>query len=117
MMCCIEAILRAGGYQDLVFATDGAKAFLRIYQDPLDLIILDIMMPRVNGLHVLQTLKERSSTAKIPVIIVTGLAPGSFECYRDKAAAVVQKPFEREELLSHVDRILGVNRGDHPLPA
>lgn len=48
LMCCIEAILRGAGYQNLVFAADGAKALLRVMEEFPQLIILDAMMPRID---------------------------------------------------------------------
>src|SRR5437870_258784 len=68
----IEATLRMSGYQHLSSVRDGQTALLRAYEERPDLIVMDVMIPRGNGLHVLRLLKARPSTADIPVIITTG---------------------------------------------
>ena len=68
-----ERILSKAGYQ-VVGATDGEEA-LRIAGDRHpDLILLDMMLPKMGGLEVLQSLKRNPATTQIPVIILTSLS-------------------------------------------
>ncbi|MCI0435067.1 MAG: response regulator [Gemmatimonadetes bacterium] len=76
--------------------------------DPLDLILLDIMLPQVSGLEVLAQLRRIPHRAHTPVIILT--AKGN-EVDREQAAALgardfVIKPFSPKKLLARVDEIL-----------
>lgn len=64
-------------------------------------------------MRALQMLKERTITSGIPVIVVTGLSGRSLGIYEDQVDAVVQKPFGREELLSHVNRLLAADDDDN----
>lgn len=64
--------LKAEGFS-VVLAQDGQEALDKISETRPQLIILDIMMPKMNGIDVLQQLKENSETKEIPVIISTAL--------------------------------------------
>ena len=59
----------------LSFATDGRKA-LQLAQHQPDLILLDIMMPELDGYAVCRQLKAQADTARIPVIFITALSDG-----------------------------------------
>lgn len=58
---------------NVLHATNGEEALQFVQENRPSLIILDIMMPKMNGLDVLKNLKENPDTATIPVIIVTAL--------------------------------------------
>lgn len=64
--------LEASGYE-VVVVEDGEKALVSAMQEKPDLILLDIMMPKINGLDVLDILKSTPETKEIPVIILTAL--------------------------------------------
>ena len=65
-----EMSLRQLGFTVLL-AKDGEEALALIKSDPPDLILLDLLMPKVNGLEVLRALKSRDDTRSIPVLILT----------------------------------------------
>jgi len=65
--------LTALGYE-VVEATDGEQALARVAEDPPDLVLLDIMMPKVDGLEVVRRMKADKSLPFIPVILVTAKA-------------------------------------------
>lgn len=60
------------GYK-IVLAFNGEEALLRARQDKPDLILLDLMMPKMNGVETLRRLKKDSETKAIPVIVLTNL--------------------------------------------
>lgn len=99
----VQAILKKEGYT-LLTTDSGAKA-LRIAQDKHpNLILLDIMMPEMDGYEVLQHLKSNPDTNNIPVIIMSALSDmqSIVKGYQLGATEYVTKPFQREELVKRV---------------
>lgn len=64
--------LRAEGYV-IVSAYDGEEALSKVYKEKPDIILLDIMMPKINGIDVMKKLQEDETTKKTPVILLTAL--------------------------------------------
>jgi len=64
--------LRAEGYV-VVSAYDGEEALSKVYSEKPEIILLDIMMPKINGIDVMKKLREDESTVKTPVILLTAL--------------------------------------------
>lgn len=103
----IELSLRTGGFKHFTFAQDGEEVLPVAQEGQPHLIIMDVIMPRMNGLHALRLLKENSGTAKIPVIITSGF---DFDNIRDRAKEqadlLLQKPFTPAQILFEVNRLL-----------
>jgi DNA-binding response OmpR family regulator len=90
-------IMRADGYA-VVLAEDGEQALAALDRDaPPALVLLDLMMPRVNGWQVLQAMERTTRLADIPVIVLT-----AFDARAGLPAGcrVLHKPLEREVLLA-----------------
>lgn len=89
-------------------ARDGIEAVRMIDDDPPDLILLDVMMPRMSGFEVCQRIKSTPATSHIMVIMVTALHEvGDFE--RAKEAGTddfITKPVNKLELLTRVESLL-----------
>ncbi len=85
---------------------DGFEAMRRVDESPYDIVILDIMMPKVDGLEVLQHIKERHPD--VDVIMMTGLSQVQTAVKAMKLGAFdyLSKPFDPEELQHVVDRAL-----------
>lgn len=64
--------LRAEGY-NIVSAYDGEEALEKVSKEQPDVILLDIMMPKINGIDVMKKLREDETTANIPIILLTAL--------------------------------------------
>jgi CheY-like chemotaxis protein len=79
-----RALTRAG--YEMSFAGDGDEALLIAGENLPDLILLDMMLPKVSGLDVLKTLKKTPATEAIPVIVLTGLAQTNAERLRRDGA-------------------------------
>lgn len=89
-------------------ATDGRSALEAVERERPDLVLMDIMMPRMSGLEALAALKGEAATRDIPVVMVTARAyeserQGGLEAGAD---AYVAKPFENRELVALVRRLL-----------
>ena len=89
-------------------AMDGLEALQRLSENPeVDLIFLDINMPHMNGLELLQRLKQDATFAQIPVIIVSteGKEQDTVRGLEAGAAAYVKKPFRQEVVADIVHRL------------
>lgn len=89
-------------------AYDGLEALKLIESNPPDIVILDIMMPRVDGWEVLLKLKSQPSTQKIPVIILTAKSEdiSKLTAFRQGADDYLVKPFSPQELVARMKLVL-----------
>ena len=96
-------LLRDVGLRVLV-ATDGESAIEQIEYVKPDLILLDVMMPGIDGFETCQRLKANANTAKIPIIFMTALSETVDKVRGLSLGAVdyVTKPFEHEEVLVRI---------------
>jgi CheY-like chemotaxis protein/class 3 adenylate cyclase len=104
----LEAVLAPRGYEVVVAAT-GPEALESVAKDPPDLVLLDILMPGMDGYEVCRRLRADPATAHLPVIMIT--ASESREKVRGLEAGAddfVAKPFDRAELLARVASLLRV---------
>ncbi|MFB3891438.1 MAG: two-component system response regulator [Phycisphaerae bacterium] len=94
----------------VVTAADGVEALNQVRQGPFDLILLDIMMPRMSGFEVCRKLKSDPSTRDIPIIMVTAMNElGDIERGVESGTDdFITKPVNRLELLTRVKSLLRV---------
>jgi two-component system response regulator VicR len=108
MIDLIRLILTRRGFE--VKGANGGKEGLQIiHQDHPDLVLLDLMMPDMDGWEVYQQMKADESTKDIPVIIVTAKAQSIDKVLGLHIAKVddyIAKPFSPQELLNSVDNVL-----------
>jgi len=99
----LGSILRKEGYQ-IAYATNGKDALSIVENNKFDLILLDIMMPEMDGFEVCKILKENPNTKKIPVIFLTAKTePESIiKGFEIGGQDYVTKPFNSNELLARV---------------
>ncbi len=109
MIDLIRLILQRRGIE-VQGATSGVEALQILAQDPLpDLILLDLMMPDMDGWVVYQRLKADARMAHIPVIVVTARAQSIDRLIGLQIAKVddyIVKPFSPQELLASVEKVL-----------
>jgi DNA-binding response OmpR family regulator len=103
----LESRLRANGY-GVITAYNGKQALEKAKAGAPDLILLDIMMPDIDGLSVLRKLKYDFETMHIPVIMLTCKADSGsiFKAQDLKAADYIIKPFKPGELLKLIKRYI-----------
>jgi two-component system NtrC family sensor kinase len=101
----VDYILKPNGYVPLI-ARDGVEAMELVRQHQPDIILLDLQMPRMNGMEVLEALKAEGH--EIPVILMTfhGSEEIAVEVYRKGVRDYVKKPYTVEEMLEALDRAL-----------
>ena len=106
----LEAILQPRGYE-VVTAADGHAALALIESSDADLVLLDVVMPRMDGYAVCRRIREREETAVLPVIMVTS-STGQEKRRAIEAGAddFVEKPFDQHELLTRVRSLLRIKR-------
>jgi adenylate cyclase len=106
----LEAILTPRGYR-VAAAQSGREALAMVAAEPSDLVLLDILMPEMDGYEVCRALRAQPETSFLPVVMIT--ASGE----QEKIAAIeagaddfIAKPFEQAELLARVKSLLRIKR-------
>ena len=107
----ISKVLRKSGYE-VITANDGLECIKKVETEPPDLILLDNVMPNMDGPTALTKLKASKKTADIPVIMVTALADREHMNRAQKNGAVeyVVKPFDYRVLLEKIGQVLKSKR-------
>jgi len=102
----VQLNLQKEGY-DVITATNGREALERVAEDRPDLIVMDVMMPEMDGFEALRRLKEDAATAEIPVIMLTAKAQDAdvFRGWQSGVDCYLTKPFNPMELITFVKRI------------
>jgi DNA-binding SARP family transcriptional activator len=101
-----NAVLRSAGY-NVLSAVDGAEALIAVGHDKVDLILLDIDLPFIDGHKVLEALREKGY--EVPAIFISGL-PGEepeVRAFEIGAIDFIRKPVKNSVLLARVKRVLG----------
>lgn len=99
----IENLLRPKGF-DLTSAYSGREALQRVEESPPDVILLDLVMPEMDGFEVCQILKQNPNTHHIPIIIVTGMTEREANIQAIEAGAddFLRKPFDSQLLEARI---------------
>lgn len=103
----VARVLKTAGYQTLI-ANDAKTALGFMEQQLVDLAVVDINMPLINGIHLLRQMRQRAETELIPVIMLTALSDSdtTLECLRNGACGYITKPFNMKGLLGQVDHCI-----------
>jgi CheY-like chemotaxis protein len=103
----VAAHLKRGGHQVLL-AEDASEALAIAMEERLDLAIVDIMMPGMNGYELTEKLREIPRTESLPIIMLTARAGGADRdhAFRVGADAYVQKPFELQRLSAEIAGVM-----------
>lgn len=110
MIELVSLILGRHGFQ-VIGGQGGKNGLDLIAQDPPDLILLDLMMPGMDGWEVYQQIKSNQTTRNIPVIIITAKAQEIdrvLGLYIAKVDDYIVKPFQPQGLIESIDRVLGL---------
>lgn len=108
MLMVIKLRLEAGGFE-VATATDGLEGLNMARKIKPDLIVLDIMLPKMNGYKVSRFLKFDEAYKDIPIVMLTALGGDQDRStgIETGADAYLTKPFESQELLATVRKFLG----------
>ncbi len=107
----LEAILTEKGYQ-IETALNAKEAFMRIEKQIPDLILLDLLMPKVSGFDFLEQLRKNEKTKDTPVIVISAINTDDENIKRIndlEAVDFLRKPIDIQYLVSRVEEILSSN--------
>jgi DNA-binding response OmpR family regulator len=95
--------LAAGGYE-VEAAYDGEQAWEAVLASPPDLVVLDVMMPKMDGLEVLARLRAEPRTREVPVVMLTARTTDTdvWQGWQAGADYYLTKPFDLRELLRFI---------------
>ena len=104
----LVALLAAKGHRASAVG-DGAQALERARKELPDLILLDVMLPRLSGHDVCRMLRADPKTAKIKIVMVTGLGRGGDvdDAFAAGADDYLIKPFDSARLFKKIEKVLG----------
>ena len=113
----VEFNLKKAGF-DVITAADGAQALKKARSIQPDLIVLDLMMPEIDGLEVCKILRRDPATARIPIIMLTAKAAEVDRIVGLELGAddYVTKPFSPRELVLRVNKVLRRGQPDQAEP-
>jgi CheY-like chemotaxis protein len=106
----MEQMLLAGCGYDIVVARDGEEGVAKAASELPDLILLDLIMPKVDGVEACRRIRAEPTTSAIPIIMVTTRSEASLveSSYKTGCNDFVHKPINNSELLAKVRSFLEV---------
>jgi len=112
MLRLLEMTFKKGGYT-VVSCRDGQEALATAVSESPQLIVLDVMMPGLDGLEALRQLKTNPATREIPVVVLSAKGHALTKVEAELAGAVLYlaKPFSPNQLLGEVQKILSLPDG------
>jgi DNA-binding response OmpR family regulator len=101
-------LLERSGFE-VVSETDGARALASVQADPPDVLVLDVMLPSLDGLEILRSLRADPRCAHVPVLMLTakGQREDRENALSNGANMFVTKPFSNAELIAAVKELAG----------
>jgi len=105
----LEAMLVPRGY-DVLKADNGKEALEKINEQNIDLVLLDVMMPEMNGFDVCRKIKEDEAHVNVPVVMITALRSKEDRIKGIEAGAedFISKPFDQTEVLARIKMLLKI---------
>ena len=107
MRIYLKRILAEAGYKDTVEAADGREMLIRYEQEHPDLVILDIVMPDMDGIEALHELMRLDPKANVVMVTAVGQEYMMKEANKAGAKGYITKPFKEEEIAETLAKILG----------
>lgn len=102
----LERVLSGKGYTPKIFG-DGLEAYAQVFEHPPDLLVLDVLLPSLNGLALAHLVKGNEDLQHVPVLVVSSLSEDVAEAAAEAGVdALLPKPFEVEAFVREVQRLL-----------
>ena len=103
--------LELAGFR-VIAAADGASALTRFREHAADCVVLDVVMPGMNGFSVLRKLRHDPLTANVPIIMISGNQQATEQFYLQRCGAddFMKKPFGRDEVCERIGQLVACGR-------
>ena len=97
----LQLLVEFQGHETIV-ADDGSRGFAAAQRQAPDAILMDLMMPVMDGYGALEALRSDERTADIPVVVLSAIATEAARqrCFDSGAVALIRKPFDNDDLLA-----------------
>jgi CheY-like chemotaxis protein len=109
----LEAALADAGYQ-VATAANGRQGLERLAEERVDVVLLDMMMPVMNGPAMLKAMAAKPELRDIPVIVLSSLPQAAIPAQTDGTAAILQKPYTANEVLKAIELVLAAGNRARP---
>lgn len=109
-LVALQLALEPSGFR-FALATDGPSAIEACESGAIDLVVLDVFMPKMDGVEVAQHLRKGERTRRIPIVFLTGLpaeVKRRFAAWAARDVAIVMKPYDLGHLTSTMHRLLSM---------
>ena len=108
LLTMVQMRLEANGYE-VISANDGLKGLEAAKTGSPDLILMDIVMPGIDGIEVSRILKNTENTKHIPIVVITASSskPMEDECLKLGCSDVIHKPYDSAALLKLIKDLIG----------
>ena len=105
----MEQMILAKSPYELILARDGEEGVAKALTTQPDLILMDVVMPKMNGFEAMKQLRENAQTRSVPIVMVTSKAEAeSMEAgYQNGCSDYIIKPIDQLELMMKVKNLLG----------
>ena len=104
----LERILTGAGYTAITTTTDPRAVCALHRENPYDLILLDLLMPGMDGFEVMEALKEIETEGYLPVLVLTAQLAHKLRALQAGAKDFISKPFDQVEVLTRISNMLEV---------
>lgn len=102
----VRNVLYLGGFQDVIEAENGESALCKFETEKPDLVLLDVVMPGLDGIEVLKRVMNMDENAKVIMLSAVGQKKTIEVCNEFGSVGYIIKPFDKEQLLSVVEEAL-----------
>ncbi|MBQ8326452.1 MAG: response regulator [Lachnospiraceae bacterium] len=103
----LKSVLEKGGFRVVGEAANGEEGFLKYRELTPDIVTMDITMPVMNGIESLSLIRRENETAKVVMITAAGQKEKMVEAIKRGAEEFITKPFDENEVLATLKRVLG----------
>jgi DNA-binding response OmpR family regulator len=101
----LNYLFTSDGYK-AVRAADGRLAFEYLSRYPVDVVLTDIMMPRMDGLQLVEAIRDTLGLTRLPILVHSALSENIARAAGKRFNAFVQKPCRGSDLVAHVRRVM-----------
>jgi len=108
MRAMLKKVLNEAGFEQVIEAVDGEEADLVYEKEKPDLVLMDISMPKLNGIEALKRIKKRDPEALVIMCSAVGQEAMIIEAMDAGAYEFIVKPFKPEQIIRSIKAALGI---------